>query len=137
MDGNQHPVWRGRRRRANVAGGGRVHRHEVKVSAEEEARLLALAERHQVTVPRLLIEAALSAEGQVPAHRRELIAELARLQQLVGTVSNSINRLAGHAGATGRVPAESAASIAHARGLIIRIDRLLAWLAARPKSGRS
>ena len=48
-----------RRRRANVDG-GRQHRHEVKVSPEEEAVLLRLALQHRVTVPRLLVEAAMS-----------------------------------------------------------------------------
>lgn len=43
-----------RRRRANVDG-GRQHRHEVKVSPEEEGMLLRLAEAQHVTIPRLLV----------------------------------------------------------------------------------
>ena len=123
--------WKSRRRRANVDG-GRMHRHEVKVSLEEEAQLLALAERHRVTIPRLLIEAALNEEGaENPSERREQFMQLSALQRLVGTVANNINQIARHANATGEVPAEAAASIAHARAVIIRIDRQLAEMAGR------
>jgi DNA replication initiation complex subunit (GINS family) len=130
-EGNSFAGWKSRRRRANVDG-GRMHRHEVKVSPEEEAQLLALAERHRVTIPRLLIEAALNEEGaENPSERRDQFMQLSALQRLVGTVANNINQIARHANATGEVPAEAAASIAHARAVIIRIDRQLADMAGR------
>lgn len=122
--------WKSRRRRANVDG-GRMHRHEVKVSPEEEAQLLALAEKHRVTIPRLLIEAALNENSESPSERRDQFMQLSTLQRLVGTVANNINQIARHANATGEVPAEAAASIAHARAVIIRIDRQLADMAGR------
>ncbi|WP_224049910.1 plasmid mobilization relaxosome protein MobC [Arthrobacter sp. NicSoilB4] len=122
--------WKSRRRRANVDG-GRMHRHEVKVSPDEEAQLLALAEKHRVTIPRLLIEAALSEGTENPSERRDQFMQLSTLQRLVGTVANNINQIARHANATGEVPAEAAASIAHARAVIIRIDRQLADMAGR------
>lgn len=108
-----------------------MHRHEVKVSPEEEAKLLALAEKHRVTIPRLLIEAALSGGTENPSERRDQFMQLSQLQRLVGTVANNINQIARHANATGEVPAEAAASIAHARSVIIRIDRQLAEMAGR------
>jgi hypothetical protein len=40
-----------------------IHRHEVKVSREEKAQLLALAEKHRVTISRLLVEAALNEDS--------------------------------------------------------------------------
>ncbi|WP_427008547.1 plasmid mobilization relaxosome protein MobC [Pseudarthrobacter sp. H2] len=129
-EGSGFAGWKSRRRRANVAG-GRVHRHEVKVSPEEEAQLLALAEKHRVTIPRLLIEAALSEGTENPSERRDQFMQLSTLQRLVGTVANNINQIARHANATGEVPAEAAASIAHARAVIIRIDRQLANMAGR------
>jgi DNA replication initiation complex subunit (GINS family) len=129
-EGNGFAGWKSRRRRANVDG-GRVHRHEVKVSPEEEAQLLALAEKHRVTIPRLLIEAALNEESESPSERRDQFMQLSTLQRLVGTVANNINQIARHANATGEVPAEAAASIAHARAVIIRIDRQLADMAGR------
>lgn len=129
-EGNGFAGWKSRRRRANVDG-GRMHRHEVKVSPEEEAQLLALAEKHRVTIPRLLIEAALSEGTESPSERRDQFMQLSALQRLVGTVANNINQIAKHANATGEVPAQAAASIAHARGVIIRIDRQLADMAGR------
>lgn len=108
-----------------------MHRHEVKVSPEEEAQLLALAEKHRVTIPRLLIEAALSEGTENPSERRDQFMQLSALQRLVGTVANNINQIARHANATGEVPAEAAASIAHARAVIICIDRQLAEMAGR------
>jgi hypothetical protein len=57
--------------------------------------------------------------------------QLSTLQRLVGTVANNINQIARHANATGEVPAEAAASIAHARSVIIRIDQQLAAMAGR------
>ena len=129
-EGNGFAGWKSRRRRANVEG-GRMHRHEVKVSPEEEAKLLALAEKHRVTIPRLLIEAALSEGTETPSERRDQFMQLSQLQRLVGTVANNINQIARHANATGEVPAEAAASIAHARSVIIRIDRQLAEMAGR------
>ena len=129
-EGNGFAGWKSRRRRANVDG-GRMHRHEVKVSPEEEAQLLALAEKHRVTIPRLLIEAALSEGTENPSERRDQFMQLSTLQRLVGTVANNINQIARHANATGEVPAEAAACIAHARAVIIRIDRQLADMAGR------
>lgn len=46
-------------RRRNVKG-GRVARHIVKVSPEEEGQLLALALQYKVTVPKLLVDSALA-----------------------------------------------------------------------------
>jgi DNA replication initiation complex subunit (GINS family) len=129
-EGSGFAGWKSRRRRANVDG-GRMHRHEVKVSPEEEAQLLALAEKHRVTIPRLLIEAALSEGTENPSERRDQFMQLSTLKRLVGTVANNINQIARHANATGEVPAEAAASIAHARAVIIRIDRQLADMAGR------
>jgi hypothetical protein len=109
-----------------------MHRHEVKVSPEEEARLLALAEKHRITIPRLLIEAALNEDsGESPSERREQFMQLSDLQRLVGSVANNINQIARHANSTGEVPAEAAATIAHAKSVIIRIDRQLAEMAGR------
>jgi hypothetical protein len=130
-ESNGFAVWKSRRRRANVEG-GRMHRHEVKVSPEEEARLLALAEKHRITIPRLLIEAALNEDsGESPSERRDQFMQLSDLQRLVGSVANNINQIARHANSTGEVPAEAAATIAHAKSVIIRIDRQLAEMAGR------
>ena len=61
----------GRRRRANVEG-GRHHFHKVKVTPEEEGRLLAMAAAQRVTIPRLLIESAFAQDsGGTLTERRD------------------------------------------------------------------
>ncbi|MBT2523245.1 plasmid mobilization relaxosome protein MobC [Arthrobacter sp. ISL-28] len=122
--------WKSRRRRANVDG-GRVHRHEVKVSPEEEAQLLALAEKHRVTIPRLLVEAALNEDSESPSERRDQFMQLSTLQRLIGSVANNVNQIARHANTAGEVPPDAVAAIAHAKSVIIRIDRQLAEMAGR------
>jgi hypothetical protein len=108
-----------------------MHRHEVKVSPEEEAQLVALAEKHRVTIPRLLIEAALNEDSESPSERRDQFMQLSNLQRLIGSVANNVNQIARHANSTGEVPPEAAATIAHAKSVIVRIDRQLADMAGR------
>jgi hypothetical protein len=122
--------WKSRRRRANVEG-GRMHRHVVKVTPEEEARLLQIAERHRVTVVRLLVESALSEGAETPSERRDQFVELSNLARLVGTVANNINQIARHANTTSEVPSDAAAAITDAKNVIRRVDRLLADMAGR------
>ncbi len=122
--------WRSRRRRANVEG-GREHRHIVRVSAEEEAQLTALAERHRVTVARLLVESALAEARETPSERRNQFMQLAQLARLVGSVANNINQIARQANTAGEVPVEASAAVSHARSVIFRVDRMLAEMAGR------
>lgn len=122
--------WKSRRRRANVEG-GRMHRHVIKVTPEEEARLVQIAEKHRVTVARLLVESALSEGGETPSERRDQFMELSNLARLVGTVANNINQVARHANSTSEIPADAAESITHAKSVIYRVDRLLAAMAGR------
>jgi hypothetical protein len=122
--------WKSRRRRANVEG-GRMHRHVIKVTPEEEARLVRLAERHRVTVARLLVESALSEGGETPSERRNQFLELSNLARLVGTVANNINQIARHANSTSEIPADAAAAITGAKSVIHRVDRFLAGMAGR------
>src|SRR5690606_39396003 len=83
-----------RRRRANVEG-GRQHRHEVKVTPEEEGMLLRLAHEQRVTVPRLLVESALaSGTSETPTERRNAMAQLFGLHRLLASVSNNVNQMA-------------------------------------------
>jgi hypothetical protein len=122
--------WKSRRRRANVEG-GRMHRHVVKVTPEEEARLLQIAERHRVTVVRLLVESALSEGAETPSERRDQFMELSNLARLVGSVANNINQIARHANTTNEIPSDAAAAITDAKSVIHRVDRLLADMAGR------
>ncbi len=110
-----------RRRRANVAG-GRRHSHEVKVTAEEEAQLVQLADEQRVTVPRLLVESALAPQGETPSQRRELVAALFGTSRLLGTIANNVNQIAKATNATGEWQPETAATLEAVRRTVVRIE---------------
>ena len=81
-----------RRRRANVVG-GRVHKHNVRVSAEEEAALVVRAAANGVSVPRLLVEAALADAHGVVDRRGDLL-ELFSVARTLGALGNNLNQIA-------------------------------------------
>lgn len=111
-----------RRRRANVDG-GRQHRHEVKVSPEEEGMLLRIAAAQHVTIPRLLVESALSSATSVtPTERRNAMAELFAIHRLLAAVSNNVNQMARVTNATGEVQSELSVTLAAVRRTAERID---------------
>jgi hypothetical protein len=92
--------------------GGRSRAVLVRVSEDEHQRLRAMAGGAGVSVPRLLIEAALGADGPTPAERRaQFAALLAARRQLAGAATN-LNQLARWANTEGRWPpgAEPAAA---------------------------
>jgi hypothetical protein len=120
----------GRRRQAN-AEGGRPHRHEVLATEEQEARLRQLADEQRVTVPRLLVEAALAQQGETPTQRRDTMTELFRLQRLLAGVANNINQLARAANSTGELPEQLGVTMAALRRTSERIDDAIDRL-ARP-----
>jgi len=112
----------GRRRRANYAG-GRAHRHEVKVSPEEEALLLRAALAQGVTVPRLLVESALTADrGETATERKQLAAEMFKAIRLLAAVSNNVNQIARHANATGEIAAETQTTLVAVRRVAARVE---------------
>lgn len=93
--------------------------HKVRVSAEEAGRLAVLAERGGVTVPRLLVDAALT-EPDAPtvADQREVIAGIARLDRLVSGAASNVNQLARHANATGEIPEQCELTLAQLRAAV-------------------
>ena len=112
----------GRRRRANVEG-GRRHRHEVKVTPEEEGVLLLLAGEQRVTIPRLLVESALAADaGETATERRNTIVKLFELHRLLAAVSNNVNQIAKATNATGELQAETVETRRAVRRTAERID---------------
>lgn len=117
-----------RRRRANVPG-GRRHSHEVKVTPQEEALLLQRAEAQRVTIPRLLVEAALAPQGETPTQRRELLAEMFAVNRLLGNLANNVNQIAKATNATGEWQAETAATLSAVRRTSARIDAAIDRLA--------
>lgn len=119
-----------RRRRAN-AEGGRQHFHKVRVSPEEEGALARLAEAQDVTVPRLLVEAALSTDrGESPTERKQAIVELFKLHRLLAAISNNVNQMARATNATGEVQDELSATLEAVRRTAVRIDNAVDELGA-------
>lgn len=113
-----------RRRRANVTG-GRQHKHEVKVTPEEEARLLTLASAQRVSIPRLLVESALASGGETPTEKREALAELFAVHRVLAGLANNVNQIAKATNATGEVQADTAASLDALRRTSQRLDTVI------------
>lgn len=124
----------GGQRQANVTG-GRAGRHVVKVSAEQEARLLALAGQRQVTVPRLLMESALAPDSGVTREDlRELLTEMDRGFRLLGTIANNVNQIARATNATGQIQEDLGGTLEAVRRVGDRLDSLMEDVAERMRS---
>src|SRR3954447_16204 len=119
----------GRRRRANVAG-GRQHSHRVLVTPEEEAQLVQRAEQQRVSVPRLLIEAALAEAGGTPTERRQGMTELFGLRRSLAGLAVNVNQLAKQGNVAGQFPREAEGVVPEIRRAVERIDALIDELAA-------
>ena len=101
-----HRVWR---RRAENEPGGRQFRHEVKVTPEEEAKLVVLSKQQRVTIPRLLVSSALSRDTAriTVEQQRELLTELFAIHRLLGNMANNVNQVAKAVNSTGDVPPQT------------------------------
>ena len=97
---NPRPVGRVNRSREHEPR--RVYQ-QVTLSEEEQERLRERAGALGVSVPRLLVESALSGV-ETPAERRIWIAELFELRRLLATVANNVNQLARVANISGELP---------------------------------
>ncbi|WP_240721309.1 MobC family plasmid mobilization relaxosome protein [Pseudarthrobacter sp. NamE5] len=116
-----------RRRRANSPAGTKKRR-DVWVTAEEEAALIAKAARQKVTVPNLLLTAALSESSETPTERRAAMAELMAIHTLLARVSNNVNQIARHANAGDEFPQDAKVVLAYVREVAMRIDRTIEGL---------
>jgi hypothetical protein len=75
---------------------------QVTLSPDEQRQLRRRAAELGVSVPRLLVESALSGV-ETPAQRRAWIAELFELRRLLATVANNVNQLAKVANTSGEL----------------------------------
>ena len=116
-----------RRRRANVPG-GRHHSHEVRVTPEEEAQLAQRAGAQRVSVPRLLIESALSDTGETPTQRRAAMTELFAIRRQLAGLTNNVNQLARLGNTDGRLPVGTAAALQEIRDVVDKIDPAITGL---------
>jgi Bacterial mobilisation protein (MobC) len=78
---------------------------KVKLTEGEREQLRARASELGVSVPRLMVESALSGV-ETPSDRRAMIAELFEVRRLLATVANNVNQLAQAANISGDVGAE-------------------------------
>lgn len=103
----------------------------MKLTEEEQARLLGLAEAQEVTIPRLLVESALASTGETPARRRQAMVGLFEIRRLLANVANNVNQLARIANISGEVPSALDRVLVELRGLAERIDEAIDGLAGR------
>jgi hypothetical protein len=95
------PKGRVRRAREPVA---REVIQKVKLTGQERDQLRARAAELGVSVPRLLVESALSGV-ETPSERRLRLVELFEIRRLLATVANNVNQLARAANISGQVAA--------------------------------
>lgn len=110
--------------------GGRTTKKTYRVSEREEAALKAKAARYGISVARLVVESALSKQGESHSDRQALVQELAQTRTLLSRVSSNINQIARHANATGEFPGDAAAALAAMRRLMVRIDDAVSGVAS-------
>lgn len=122
---DREPSSRRQARRRRVEG-GRQHRHVVRVTPEEEAKLLALALRYRVSVPKLLVDSALSGGAGEAAQsslvRNEVLTELFGVHRLLAGIANNVNQIARATNATGEVQPATDATLTKVREVAGRID---------------
>ncbi|MHB1571664.1 MAG: plasmid mobilization protein [Solirubrobacteraceae bacterium] len=121
MSAEQSERPRGRTRRAREP----VARHviqKVKLTPAERDQLRARATELGVSVPRLLVESALS-EVETATDRRRWLAELFETRRLLATVANNVNQQARLANTTGEVAAAD-----RLERTLHEVDELLAQL---------
>jgi hypothetical protein len=97
------PRPKGRSRRSREAEPRRAYQ-QVTLTEDERERLRARATELGVSVPRLMVESALS-RVDTPTDRRRVIAELFEVRRLLATVANNVNQLARAANISGQVDA--------------------------------
>ena len=74
----------------------------MKLSEEERDQLRARAAELRMSVPRLMVESALS-EVETPTDRQQTIAGLFETRRLLATIANNVNQLARSANISGQV----------------------------------
>lgn len=75
-------------------GSPRMIRHVVKVTPDQESRLLLRAAERRITVARLMVEASLTGNATAAQTKAELAGELYRLSRLLGKIGVNINQIA-------------------------------------------
>lgn len=118
----------GRKRRKN-ADGARTKSYSVYVTPEEDAQLRGRAVVRDVTVPRLLFEAAMSAHIETDTDRKAAIVEMFAVRRLLANIANNANQLARFANTESVFPVDAEAMLAEYRELVPRLSAAIETLA--------
>lgn len=118
--------------------GGRSRKHEVKVSEAEADALALRAAEVGISVPRLLVESALSPAGETVSERRVALVELFAVHRLLASVSNNVNQIARGVNATHQGPEAGVldATLAAVRSTLERVDECVEGIGAVDRRGR-
>ena len=111
----------GRVRRRREAAPRRVYQ-QVKLTETERDQLRARAAEFGMSVPRLMVESALSGL-ETPTERRWIVAELFETRRLLATVANNVNQLARSANISGQVHEGR-----RLEQTLAEVDELVVWL---------
>ena len=125
-NGEGAPVKRQRQQRVS---GGRPHRHNIRLSDEQQTLIATAAEAAGMSVPNLLVETtltALASDRQLSvAERRALFGELLAVRRLLKAIGANVDELAA-ANTTGQLPPEVAPTMHAVAAMVNRLDTAMA-----------
>jgi hypothetical protein len=115
-----------RERQANVAG-GREHSTLVRMSAEEKTALKQRAAEAGVSVPRLMVESALSASSPETG-RAHAALQLMELEHQLRRVGNNLNQLVRHAHQNSEIAEGTDMALRSVVRACLSIDETARWV---------
>ena len=123
---NPRHVWKSRRKRIE----GKTQYVRVSMSESERAQLMVLEQQTGLSPSALMVEAVFGSADPVAVQlRRNQLAELIQMRQLMATIANNVNQIARHANSTGEVLPETVETLQEARrfGAVVlaRIEELI------------
>ncbi len=126
-DREQSPLPRRLRglRQERKPGSPRPFVHKVKVTPEQEERLILRAAERRITVARLLVESGLAGGADAAKAKSELAGELFRISRLLGKVGVNINQIARATNASLEAQPETGGALQAVGRVCARIETLL------------
>jgi len=106
-------------------GSPRPFVHKVKVTPEQEQRLVLRAGERRITVARLLVESGLAGGADAAKAKAELAGELFRVSRLLGKIGVNVNQIARATNATLEGQPELVGALAAVGRVCARIETLL------------
>lgn len=123
---NPRHVWKSRRKRIE----GKTQYVRVSMSEAERAQLMVLEQQTGLSPSALMVKAVFGSADPVAVQlRRNQLAELIQMRQLMATIANNVNQIARHANSTGEVLPETAETLREARrfgeDVLAKIEELI------------